>query len=127
MEDKSIITTAEEIEGYEIVKALLSDVVDKDRITIRDTRTYCGILLDDTRRKAICRLYMNSETAKHIRIMNGERDERGQQQSIRYDIAQANDITNYEAELIEAVKQYLTKPEQQTTEQDPTPPYHHDG
>ncbi len=97
-EEKGIITTAEEIEAYEIVKALVSDVVDPERVHIRDSKRYCAVLMDDTRLQQICRLHLHSSTTKYITIMTGERDERGRQASVRYDIDQINDIVSYQNE-----------------------------
>lgn len=51
-----VVTTDEEKEGYLIVKAILRDTVDVSRVAMRDTQSYCGILLDDNNRKPICRL-----------------------------------------------------------------------
>ena len=41
------MTTDDEVEGYNIVKAICREVVDVKRIAIRDTKSYCGILLDN--------------------------------------------------------------------------------
>jgi hypothetical protein len=54
-----IVTTEEEMEAFYIVRAILREVVDGERIFMRDTQTYCGILLDDNNRKPICRLHFN--------------------------------------------------------------------
>lgn len=54
-----IVTTAEELEGFYLVKSLLRDVVDPARIGHRDTQSYMGILLDDHNRKPIARLHFN--------------------------------------------------------------------
>ncbi|WP_419593178.1 hypothetical protein, partial [Thiolapillus sp.] len=54
-----IETTEEEIEAYNIIKAILRNVIDVKRVVMRDKKSYCGILLDDTNRKPICRLHFN--------------------------------------------------------------------
>ncbi|EGJ50267.1 type I restriction enzyme HsdR N-terminal domain-containing protein [Desulfocurvibacter africanus] len=54
-----IVTSDEEKEGYLIVKAILRDTVDVSRVAMRDTQSYCGILLDDINRKPLCRLHFN--------------------------------------------------------------------
>ena len=41
-----VVTTEEEIEGFYIVKSIVREVVDVKRIFMRDTMSYCGILLD---------------------------------------------------------------------------------
>ena len=68
-----IITTEEEIEGYHIVRAILRQVVDVKRIAMRDVQSYCGILLDDTNRKPICRLHFN-RVQKYIGFFEGQTD-----------------------------------------------------
>lgn len=61
-----IETTQEEIEGYATVKVLLGSVIDKDRIYYRDNASYFNILIDDSNRKWVCRLHLNSLTNKYI-------------------------------------------------------------
>ena len=41
------ITTQEEIEGSQIIKAILREVLPASRIAFRDTQSYFGVLLDD--------------------------------------------------------------------------------
>lgn len=60
VEDNDIITTKEEFEGYYIIKSIASKIVDPDRVTIRDHKTYCSILLDDNNKYPIVRLYFNN-------------------------------------------------------------------
>ena len=59
-QDSGIVTTAQELEGYMIVKAILRTVADVSRVTMRDTRSYCNVLFDDNRLKPICRLRFNT-------------------------------------------------------------------
>ena len=56
---RTIITTQDEVDGYFIVKSILREVVDVKRIAMRDTQSYCGVLLDDNNRRPICRLRFN--------------------------------------------------------------------
>lgn len=72
---EGIETTQEEIDGYNIVKAILREVVDVKRISMRDTKGYCGILLDDTNRKPICRLHFNY-SQKYLGVFTGKNEER---------------------------------------------------
>lgn len=59
-DDNKIETTQEEIEAYHIVKSIMREVTDGDRIVHRDGQTYFSVLLDDNNRKPICRLWLNS-------------------------------------------------------------------
>lgn len=59
-EDESKVeTTAEELEGFMIVKTILRQKINAARVTYRDAQSYFAILLDDNNRKTICRLYLN--------------------------------------------------------------------
>ncbi|HBJ1648226.1 TPA: type I restriction enzyme HsdR N-terminal domain-containing protein [Clostridium botulinum] len=86
-----IITTADELEGFAIVKSILRTITNPDDITYKDTETYFGILYKSNTRKWICRLYLGSK--KSIVIPT---DDKGQE---RYYLETLNDIYNYEEQL----------------------------
>ena len=48
-DDKSIITTEEEKEGFYAIKSMLSGLLDLSRVVNRDTQSYFGLLLDDNK------------------------------------------------------------------------------
>lgn len=54
-----IETTVEELEGFQIVRAIIASEIPWDRIHPRDTKSYFGILIDDNNRKPVCRLHFN--------------------------------------------------------------------
>lgn len=54
--DTGIVTTEEEYEAHRIIRAILSEYTDPDRVAMRDAKSYCAILLDDNNRKLLCRL-----------------------------------------------------------------------
>ncbi|HEX8249292.1 MAG TPA: type I restriction endonuclease [Pyrinomonadaceae bacterium] len=72
--DKLIETTADELEGFYIVKSLLRDIVDPNRIVHRDTQSYMGILLDNNNRKPLARLHFN-RSQKYLGIFDENRQE----------------------------------------------------
>ncbi|GKX55979.1 hypothetical protein SOASR030_20910 [Leminorella grimontii] len=98
-EPDKIVTTQEEIEGFHIVKAIVRAAVDVKRIAIRDTQSYCGILLDDNNRKPICRLHFN-RNQKYIGIFDSEKNEN------RYPIDSVDELYNYADKLKETVMLY---------------------
>ena len=57
----TIITTEEEKEAYYLVKSLLVGTVAPERVCIKDTMSYCNILMDGKVTKQLCRLYFNSK------------------------------------------------------------------
>jgi hypothetical protein len=62
----------EELEGFYIVKAILSQVVEPSRIVSRESQNHLNILLDDTNRKPICRLGLE-KAPKYIGFMNEQK------------------------------------------------------
>lgn len=94
-----VSTTAEELEGFYIVKSLLRDMVDPERIRYRDTQSYMGILLDDNNRKPLARLHFN-RTRKYLGIFDESRNER------KVSIENLNDIYRYAEDLRRVFKFY---------------------
>ncbi len=98
-DDSKIVTTADELDGYNIIRAILREVVEIDRISARDTQSYFGVLLDDNNRKPLCRLHFN-RTQKYIGIFNENKQE------TRYPIDCVDNIFNFKAELKNTFKLY---------------------
>ncbi len=95
-----IVTTDEEIEGFYIVKSIVREVVDAKRVFMRDTISYCGILLDDTNRKPICRLWFNAPENKFLGILDNNKQE------TKHSIEDVNDIYKFADDLKRRVKLY---------------------
>ncbi|WP_420630805.1 type I restriction endonuclease [Candidatus Leptofilum sp.] len=73
-EKPQIETTEEEMEGFYIVKSILRDEVDPNRVVMRDVKSYCGILLDDNNRQPICRLRFN-KAQLYLGLINEDKSE----------------------------------------------------
>jgi hypothetical protein len=97
--EDGIVTTEEEIEGYNIVKAIVREVVDVRRVVMRDQKSYCGILLDDNNRKPIIRLHFN-RTQKYISLFSQKKAE-------KVPIENVDDIFKYSDRLKNTVKEYI--------------------
>ncbi len=98
-EDK-VNTTIEEMEGFHIVKAIIRSVVGVKRIAMRDTQSYCGILIDDNNRKPICRLHFN-RGQKYLGTFDQEKNE------TRNPIESVDDIYNFADQLRTTAGYYL--------------------
>ena len=105
--DDGIVTTEEERQGFYIVRALLHDVVDVKRIEMRDMRSYCGVLLDHSNRKPICRLWFN-RSQKFLGLIDQQKQEE------RVAIEDIDDIFQY-ADRLKATVRYYDQPESQQT------------
>lgn len=99
---KGVITTHEEMEAYYIIRAILRQVVDVERVTMRDTKSYCGILLDDNNRKPVCRLHFNTQK-KYIGIFDEKKIE------TRFPIVTLNEIYNFTDQIRSSIFLYGEK------------------
>ncbi len=94
-----IVTTDEEREGFNIIRAILRESIDVKRVYMRDTKSYCGIILDDSIRKQICRLHLN-HTQWYIGFMVNKSEERIAMDSI-------DDIFKYADRIKESIAEYV--------------------
>ncbi len=94
-----IITTEEEVGAFEIVKAILGDVIDVSRVAIRDGVRYCGVLLDDNNRKPLARFHFNTSN-----WYLGVFDEKKKEQKIL--IKDIEDIYNYKDRILIKITHY---------------------
>lgn len=94
-----VVTTEEEEEGFRIIRAILRKEVDVKRIVMRDTKSYCGILLDDNNRKPICRLRFN-RSQKYLGLILPSKDEE------KVPVETIEDIYQYADRIIQTVKGY---------------------
>ena len=101
-EKNKIITTQDEIDGYNIIRAILRSKVDVKRITLKDTVNYCNILFDG--KKSICRFYFNNPEKKTIVIIDCEKKEN------KHSISELEEIYNYSDEIISTAECYLRPP-----------------
>lgn len=102
VEADKIITTEEELESYQIVKAILRKVVEPSRITYRDTQSYFAILLDDNVRKTICRMYFNRSIKYVCTIPEPKKEE-------KHRIDSLDDIFQLEQQLLDTINMYENK------------------
>ena len=107
LEPDPVVTTEEEVQGYELVKAIVSDVVDLDRVFFRDTKSYSMVLLDNSNRKPILRLYFNSFSNKQIGLPGEGRDSHGRREVPTYSIESVEEITGYANQIRDVVIRYL--------------------
>lgn len=96
----TIITTEEELEAYYIVKSILRQHINADRIMYKDVQSYFGINIDGKVKQTICRLYFNSKN-KSIVIFAPDKTE------IEHQINTLDDIYQYQDEIIKSVSNYI--------------------
>jgi len=92
-----IITTQEEIEGYSIVKVILHETIDLERVFYRDNKAYFNILLDDSIRKWILRLRLNGNQ-KYIQFNDDEKS--------TVNIERVTDLLKHKDKIIEVTNKF---------------------
>jgi hypothetical protein len=71
---KKVVTTEEEREGYLIIRAIVRDIIKPARVTMRDQKSYCAILIDDNNRRPLARLWFN-RSVKYLGLFNEAKEE----------------------------------------------------
>ncbi|WP_193074064.1 type I restriction endonuclease [Pseudomonas sp. FME51] len=99
-EDKKdkVVTTTEELEGYNIVKAIVRTEIDVKRVTPRDTLSYFGILADDNNRKPLARLHFN-RSQKYLGTFDADKNETRNPIESLDDIFEYSDILRQTAQI----------------------------
>ena len=96
--ENKIVTTDEEREGFNIVREILHEITDLDRVVLKDWKTYCNVLLDDDGRKQICRFYFDTKQ-KYIGLFDSKGEE-------KVPIDNLSDIHNYADKLKATIDYY---------------------
>jgi predicted type IV restriction endonuclease len=91
-DDVGIVTTEEEIAGFQIVRAIAARLIDPKRVVIRDQKSYCAILIDDNNRKSLARMHFNSEKTKYFGTFSGK-DE------TKHPLSDVTDIYRFEQQI----------------------------
>lgn len=100
VEESKIVTTEEELEGFQIVKAILRKNIPLDRISARDTQSYFGVLLDNNNRKPICRLHFNG-SKNYIGLFDENKSE------TKYPLESLEEIYNFEEQIRATAQIYM--------------------
>lgn len=101
-EETKVVTTAEEMEAFYIIRTILCSKVNVSRIVLRDNQSYCGVLLDDNNRKPICRLHFNGKK-KQVSFFDNSKEE-------RVNIDENNQLYEHTSRFIKMIEVY-EKPE----------------
>lgn len=98
-EESKIVTTVEEIEAFNVVKAIFRQKIDVARVVSRDRQRYFGVLLDDNNRKPLCRFHFNTKQ-KYLGIILANKKEE------KIAIDSIDEIFNYSEKLLATINFY---------------------
>lgn len=94
------LTTEDEWSAFSLIKNLLKDTLDINKITYKCTESYTAILYDNNSRKWICRLILKN--SQKMLILPDEN-----KKEVRYPIPSIDEISTYTDQLIEICNRYL--------------------
>lgn len=95
---EAVLTSEEEIAGFNIIRAIAARLVDPKRIVMRDAHSYCAVLLDDNNRKTIARLHFNSPTTRYLGTFAGKDEKRER-------VSEPLDIYKHEAAILKRIEE----------------------
>lgn len=98
-EQTDIETTLEELEGFQIIKAIACSEVKTRRIVQRDAKSYFAVILDDNNRKPVARLHFNRKQ-KYLGTFDEAKVE------TRHPIAALDEIYEYAQTIRDTVRSY---------------------
>lgn len=105
--DKGIITSPEEWEGFYIIKGIAAEVVDPDRVAIRDREAYCNVLFDDNQYYPIARLHFNNLNNMKLELFDVVRKlDSGSKRGNKIPIENVKEIFKYKENILNIVKRY---------------------
>lgn len=99
--DDGIETTFEELEGFQIVRAIVCSNVKPHRVVYRDAKSYFAVLLDDNNRRTIARLHFN-RSQKYLGVFDENKAE------TRHPITSLDEIYDYAEKLRETADRHDT-------------------
>ena len=99
--EDGISTTDDEISGFRIVQAIAARHVDPKRVVIRDSKSYCAILLDENNRKTLARLHFNSLNTRYLGTFSGKAE-------TRHPVSMLTDLYKFESQIVSRLNELVT-------------------
>ena len=109
-EGPELETSEEEWEGYYTVKSICSEIIDPDRVAIRDRKDYCNVLLDNNQYYPIVKLHFNNPKNLRVEFYDAFKVySSGTKKGNMVSIGSVKDLYNYKEKILVAVNNYLNK------------------
>jgi predicted type IV restriction endonuclease len=94
-------TTDDERQAFLIVRAIAARLLPIERVTMRDSKSYCAVFIDDNNRKPVCRFYFNNKKNRSLGLLDAAKVE------TRVPVEGVGDIYKHAAAIESAVKAYI--------------------
>ena len=100
-EKAGVETTILELDFFNRIVSLLSDVVDPNRIDFRDSKGLFAVNLDSNIRRPICKLYLNDPDKMFIGLINDDGS------ILKTPITGIEELDDIKDELLSPIRQFL--------------------
>ncbi len=97
--EPDVVTTDDEREAFQIIRAIARQAVDVRRVFLRDAKSYCAVLLDDNNRKPIARLHFNAQSKRYVGVFTQKVEE-------KIEINSIDDIFALAPKILGAIQEY---------------------
>lgn len=99
-EQSEIVTTEEEVQAFLIVKAIAARSLAIHRITIRDSKTYCSVFVDNNNRKPLVRFYFNAKSKNVLGVFDADKVEQ------KFEIEHLGQIYDHADQILQTATSY---------------------
>lgn len=102
-EKAGVETTILELDFFNRIVSLLSDVVDPNRIDFRDSKGLFAVNLDSNIRRPICKLYLNDPDKMFIGLINDDGT------VLKVQITNISELDDLKEDLLKPINKFLNK------------------
>ena len=96
----TMINTNEQWDILTIIKDILNDIIDINKISLKNTESYTAVLYENNVRKWLCRLVLSS--SQKVLILPDEN-----KKEVKYQLEKIEDISFYSEQIIAVAQRYL--------------------
>ncbi|MDR1020723.1 MAG: type I restriction enzyme HsdR N-terminal domain-containing protein [Synergistaceae bacterium] len=112
--DSGKITTQDEIDGCNIVRAILRKYVPVQDLSFRDAKSYSSVLYKNSNLKPICRFYFNTKANMQLALIGAPDPEKWNKKTeTRVKLNSLEEIYDHEDALVDALRTYQKAAEEQ--------------
>ena len=103
---KGVVTTQQEIDAFNIVRSIVSEIIDPEEIALKDGKYYCSALYKNNSSRPLIRFFFNNSDKFSIMLFDNLTTIKGEKKGHRERIEQLNDLYNYKEEMLNTIRFY---------------------
>ena len=100
------ITTQQEIDAYNIIRSIVSEIISPDEVAMKDGKYYCSVLYHNNNRRPVIRFFFNNTDKFSVELFDNLTTIKGEKKGHRERIEQLHDLYNHKDELLNTIRFY---------------------